>query len=451
MSVLDIALSGGLLAGRAAYLYGPQGRPRNNRIASIGDSLTYLNWHNTPSSDPATVRTMQSRGWQFWAQTLSGGKVLFSEDATFGISGQTSTQILARIPAALAATDAGAFTLLATTNDRTATNDLSLQTSKDNVTAAISLITGAGRLCFLIIPPPIGFAGGTGGVTGYPSANQIKTHMACIEWMRRVASRMPGVVIVDAFANLVDPADASAGFNSTVAGPSDTAHFGTAGAYYIGKAFADQVNVIYPAPGFINIHSADVYDATYNPAGNMITNGAMTGTAGTQSAGGSTMSGQVATSWSLTGSSATGLTVVASKVTSGQRTMQQLVISGTPSADTSYIELAQNISAAYAQGESVSGQVWVEVDAGSSGVRGIVLDTRVQDTGSASTNAAAGYQSSPASVFYPSAAWSGLVIAPALPIPAGPNNLRTRLRVFGQGSQAISLTVRFGEVSLRKS
>jgi hypothetical protein len=100
---------------------------------------------------------------------------------------------------------------------------------------------------------------------------------------------------------------------STTAAPysgylqSDGVHLTPTGASAYGYAIAQQINQLFPnwRSGFLN--ASDVYNATNNPAGNLVGNGGFQVTSGgTVNTG---ASGTAAGSWTLSGNSVSGLTV----------------------------------------------------------------------------------------------------------------------------------------------
>ena len=99
---------------------------------------------------------------------------------------------------------------------------------------------------------------------------------------------------------------------------------------------------------------ADVYEATYNPTGNLLINGIFDGTSGTKyTTQGLTPTGDVATSWGTSfsapysgGTALSGLTVVSSKgVTTDGRIENILTVSGSYTGDVdSYFGISQAVA-----------------------------------------------------------------------------------------------------------
>lgn len=81
-------------------------RPR--RVAALGDSITANNHLGIGTSNI----TKSSRGYMTFAEVLSRRAWYWDETLNFGVAGQTSAQILTRVPQVIAASP-GACVVLA--------------------------------------------------------------------------------------------------------------------------------------------------------------------------------------------------------------------------------------------------------------------------------------------------------------------------------------------------
>lgn len=255
--------------------------PASNLIAVLGHSLAFVNWGNDPSTpteniNPPTQGVMQSRGYAFWAQTLSNARVRFKRDHNFGYSGLTSTDLLAFVPIA-AASPCGTVILDHLANDHGAAA-ISAATSIANTLAMIDTLTMAGKLVVILTTPPRG-----NGTTAYWAAGDanISNWLQVNDWLKRVAANIPGVLVADANAKLVDQSSTTGIFRAGMTSVGDLAHGGPAYAFERGKVLAAIFNTIFPPVDFLPFSNADVYHAVNNPRGLLNTNPMLLAAAGT--------------------------------------------------------------------------------------------------------------------------------------------------------------------------
>jgi hypothetical protein len=119
-----------------------------NRFAQLGDSRTF--WGH-----PSGPRISNSNGWQYWAEFLSRGAVRFPASMNFGVSSDTTTQMLERLPAAIAS-DCVGVTIFGGINDRGCGQDI--DTTLSSLSIAIDEVIKAGKLAVLIAEWPSGDA-----------------------------------------------------------------------------------------------------------------------------------------------------------------------------------------------------------------------------------------------------------------------------------------------------
>jgi len=273
-------------------------RKSANTIALLGDSFTDM------SEDTTGVNSYRSsRGFLTWAMQRLGQRlqiVAAPGTANGGITGQNTTQILARVQQDVVALAPGWAHVLAGTND--VLGAVAFGTIQANLTAIYDAIQNAGiRLILGTIAP---YSGAT--------TTQLVTIERINNFIREQAQTRPGAVLADYHAVLAG-ADGNWRVTGTTAYTGDGTHASTGGAMRMGKALADALAAHVPA---MNILPTSNVDASANASSfakpNLLTNPMFTGTAGTV---GTQATGQVADSWVVSTYTASDLTgVTASKV-----------------------------------------------------------------------------------------------------------------------------------------
>lgn len=260
-------------------------------IACIGDSISA---HN--SSTPTFGASFNSNGFIGWAQFLLRNRIQFDGSLNFGVAGDTTTQMMVRLPLVVAA--APSFcTVLGGTNDYPL---LPVSTTIANLQTMITTLAKAGirPIWFPILPR---------GVTGTNKAfyNQVN-------WVMRNWCRKYGYIVCDCGAALINPVTGDLPTSES----SDNLHPNTYGAYLMGQVLAATLDKLLPVDDLLVYDPLDTFDAVNNPFGCLIPNPLCTGTTGTKF---SAMTGNYLTSWTSVpvGGSAmvTGGTVVGSKTT----------------------------------------------------------------------------------------------------------------------------------------
>jgi lysophospholipase L1-like esterase len=129
---------------------------------------------------------------------------------------------------------------------------------------------------------------------GSTIARQKQKQMAVNAWMRRFAQETPGVVLVDPYNELVDPANADGGWK--VGYSTDGIHWNSAGAYIAGRVFAATLAPFVKPAITSTISLTDTYSAIDNPSGDLAVNRGCAGTGGTLGAG---VTGTAPDSWTV--------------------------------------------------------------------------------------------------------------------------------------------------------
>lgn len=427
------------------------------QIATLGDSNVFINWGSDPNTgtaqiSPPTLGILQARGFAFWAQTLCDARVEFPQTLNFGVSGETSTQILARVDQA-ASSAADAVVVEGPTNDFGAAN-LPYATTIANLTAIIAALRAKNKRVFLLTVPPRGHPS-SHYFSGASDAKLLRL-FAVNTWIKRTASQMRGVSVIDPWGTIAAPSSAYGDFLSTMVNASDVAHFIPASAYQIGKLLAAEFTRLYPPIDWLPKSNTDLYDATSNPVGALNANPMMLGTAGTLSGTTPTPTGQVADGWTLSGADA-GLTLAGSKQVSGNTTSQRIALGGTPgSGSDRLVTLGQAVSQSGGRivaGEVLEGFARVSVGA-STGFYGLALvlqETYNPGSGNTTLETRCGSNGGGVDNFMPTEAWSGTLRLPPFTIPAGTlSSLQLRLRLWAQQNTAVSVNVDVTGMAARK-
>lgn len=401
-------------------------------LAWVGDSITEA----SKSQNTATSTFNTSRGIDFWTRTLSNQRIYSPQSLNFGVSGDDTTDVIARL-STIVASGAGAYFVHIGTNDlgtnSFATITANLQTIWDRL-----LGTGAVVIGSTILPRQLG--------------TQATRDLALRvnNWIRQQHQTRPLFHVVDVAQYYGDPADAS--WSPKTSYSYDNLHPSALGAYHVGKRIAAAVNLLYPAgPQWSLTSVADVWSAN-NTSGNLVTNGLMTGTTGTLTNG----TGDLATSWTLAyganGGTVGSLTAACTQPAFADgRTAQKITIGGTATGagssavnNATVVVLSQSQTSTftnYTAGDVVRAAVDYSVDASSANISAIELQMLFTVGGTSYTT---GEGSSMGDVL-PTEAFSGTLLTEAFTIPSGTITLaRLGVRTYlknGAISPVLGLTV----------
>lgn len=293
-------------------------------IAFAGDSITAAAPYVTATSIGNHPYAPSS-----WLMPMLGQRARTDFSLNFGVAGNTSAQLLARIDAIAACPADIIVILIGTNNVNGSVSAQTLTDYKSDMAAIWDRLAAAGKVVVTMPPLPRNLSAG--------NQNNRRVLHAMREWMLRQAwSGRRNFYIADAAVEYGDPTSATyaprAGYDY------DGLHPQARGGYEIGAKSLFRVldRILPPVPQFL-ASADDVYDATYNPGGNLLTNGLLDGTAGSKNTvQGLTPTGDIATSWQTSfsapysgGTALSGLTVVGSKgITADGRIEQVLTLSG---------------------------------------------------------------------------------------------------------------------------
>ncbi|WP_025851239.1 SGNH/GDSL hydrolase family protein, partial [Paenibacillus ehimensis] len=188
-------------------------RPRGNRFALLGDSIT---------AQHGDAIRRSAKGYFHWAAAFLNQQIRYA--VHFATGGYTTEQIIAvHLPALLAAADKWDYcAVLAGTND--VGNALPVPTIIRNLSQIYETIITAGRVPVACTIPP------RNGASAFQQTNIMNTNTG----IKMLAAKL-GIPLVDFHAALVNSAtaDYATGYNA------DQIHPNSLGARVMGKMFAD--------------------------------------------------------------------------------------------------------------------------------------------------------------------------------------------------------------------
>lgn len=413
----------------------------------VGDSMTL---QNTDLGSPKNAYH-SPRGFFTWLQVRLGFPFDFvvgnNGPATVigdnrGVSGDTTTGILARLDNDVLARNPDIVFVWAGTND--ITSGASYATITGNLASIYQKILDRGGIVAVLPIMPRNSSG-----TDWGSTAQRRLHLAVNHWIENKARTTQGIVYIDPYPYFIDPTSANGEARSgfTV----DGVHCSPTSAYYMGEAAIKVFSSLIRPMSHVAVSQYDAYDATNFVHGNMLTNGLLTGTSGTVGTG---ASGTAATGWQVFRNSGTSVTVAASKVSRSDGMpgdVQQMVISTTGTGGTGIIYMAPSPSTTTA---GVASDIWVEgcceieVSAstgGGSPLFGIYLDVTDQTTGGSRMRCLPPYTGTK----FPNVAWKGILKTPPLQL-IGTDGIRFRVIAEVDETVTDSFTVKLSRMTLRR-
>ena len=255
------------------------------RIAILGDSISDQNTVtgvNGPDVESA-------RGYMVQAKAILGAQIAFDRSLEFGVSGETSGQIRARLPIVLASAP-DALVLLAGTNDVS----WPWTTTRDNIRTIVDECARRGIPVFVqTIFERTDDKWASSALTTAQIQYERDRVMRINRWIYAYAQLQAGLIPVNTTRALTDPLTGK--IRTDVF--ADGLHPNALGAWLLGQALAAAIRPRLPV---YDLAPFSVYDAwsADNPGGNLISNPLMLGTGGSV-ASASGFSGSVADGWTL--------------------------------------------------------------------------------------------------------------------------------------------------------
>ncbi|MFG1389093.1 GDSL-type esterase/lipase family protein [Xanthobacter versatilis] len=275
----------------------PWTRMRNpNLLCTYGDSLAA-----SLTVDTSLKQNLGANAPINWVNVRGGGNLRFVtlNNGNFGVSGQRSDQILARLPDVMAS-GAGTVIIYAGTNDiaqNYPTAGTAAATAAANIMLMARAIIASGAQ--VVIELPVGSTSWT--------AAQIGANYELHQRLREFSEGTPNVYLHDATPTVMDTSSSST--TALVAQANrlyDATHPNGLGAYYWSKSLGALMDKITrPYPRMSHMLASDAQASAY------VTNGLfLTQTGGTNSIGAALTSGAVPGSWTLlrSGSPTVGIT-----------------------------------------------------------------------------------------------------------------------------------------------
>lgn len=284
------------------------------RFACIGTSLVQQN--NAASAGSSVNHETNSRGWQAWMSIFSGGLAKIDtwidlnsyvgwgtrnfNGYNFGVSAQTSEEILSRLPDIPQEALDGFDVIIVDAGTNDIVNEpASTQARRERI---CEFFLNKGKQVILLT-----VLNRATSVWASDSSSR-KNHHMVNSLSRYYADKTEGVILYDWNKDWVDYSTAV-----TVPKPGysiDGTHFDTPGGYSVGKGMGEFISENYPAVPRRVLAQEDVYDSSINTFGNLAPNPLMFGTSGTAGTG---ASGDVADDMRMLRTTGSDVTVTCSK------------------------------------------------------------------------------------------------------------------------------------------
>jgi len=273
-----------------------------HRAACIGDSITGLN-----IIDDGTHYGYQHSGYLSAFNNRYGHKLFLDPALNKGVSGNTTTQMVARFSADIAA-NYDSFDLCCIeggVNDFD--NSISAATTLANLQSMATALLQNGKWVLLFTLPP----NSAGGANANRTARYLQVNALLRNWVKTVSSKCP-LFLVDTWRDEVDPASATGA--PATGNTVDGIHLSGGGSSLWSRRM-DATFGSWLSPLDFGLSSqVESYDASLNPLGNLLPN---SGFATTSGGGASGVGGTIVGSWTAErdGGSFTNVEVVGSVVT----------------------------------------------------------------------------------------------------------------------------------------
>lgn len=414
----------------------------------VGDSMTL---QNSELGSPKNIYH-STRGFFAWMQVRlgfpfecvvgnSGSSTLVGDNR--GVSGDTTTGILARLDSDVLARNPDIVFVWAGTNDIALGATYATITS--NLASIYQKILDRGAIVAVLPIAPRNASG-----SDWSTSAQRRMHLAVNHWIEQKARTTQGMIYIDPYPYVVDPASANGDSRSGFS--VDGVHCSPTGGYYMGEAAVKVFSGLIRPMSHVAVSQYDAYDATNFPNGNMLTNGLLTGTGGTIGTG---ASGTAATSWQVMRNSGTNATATASKVSRSDGLpgdVQQVVFGvtggGSGTGVLYVMPTPSTVSTGVASDIWVEGSCEIEVSASSGGgspLYGLYLEVYDLTSGGSRVRCLQPY----AGVKLPNVAWKGILKTPPLQL-IGTDGIRYRIVAEVDETITDTVTVKLSRMTLRR-
>ena len=324
-------------------------RPLRNTYVQLGDSKLAYSFSGGGNNVLA-----KNFGITHWGQRYTHSRWRSPKEANFGVAGDTTSQVLQRIDAALAY-PADVFVVLAGSNDRR--NGTKLEDSKMQLARIIRQLRNANKLVIVVAETPKSLSGSFGQTMA-----QALDNYAYRMWIKQTVALWEGVIVVDPWAEMVDPT--SQYYEPLPGMVSDGAHQTCIGAEIMGRHVAMALNRLSNFPGGLPI-SNSMYNLDQAITGSLTPNPMMLGTGGTIQSGTNPQAGSVLAdnyTFGVEGGPATGISTKLYKEASPRvGELQVIEITGTPTADNLRLHVYNNATFSYLSANDKCRQLaWME-------------------------------------------------------------------------------------------
>ncbi len=379
------------------------------------------------------------RGWFWWANAMSGWRAEVLNVS--GVGGDRSYNLLQRIAdieMGVLPYEPAYCTVMIGVNDLN--GDLTSAQVIANLEQIYRILLDAniGVVAMTVLPVTTGH---------FKAGNETHSQaiMAVNEWIRRTATRTPGMYLCDSCAAVVDPTAATF---TTLSGmlASDGIHLTAKGARAVGAELAKQLQWICPPNGSLVSSNRDSYGASSTNS-QLIDNPLFTGSGGSAGTG---MSGTIAASWQVErlGGTPTGVcSVVARTVVDDGDAIgnnQRVVITAGANNDLVAVRQSTNLISRVSEGDLVVFQCAVKLSSCSN-----VKSLRVLVQSSDGSLFPAGEALKNSDTTFDQADFAGVFKTPPFRIPPGMTSMTPRVYVTFSGSGGATLDV--GRASLIKA
>lgn len=399
--------------------------PFGARFVAAGDSIT-----DNGHAGSGTLSNLVPRGYWTWAMVGSNGRIRPVLGADAGVSGNSSTQLLARFDADVIAKAPDLVFILI------GTNDISAGTSTATIIANIQeMVTRCRNIGAYVIIGRILPRGSVGSPMTGPQVAAFDTVNAAITAMDNGVS----IRVWDA-EDIIGTPDANHTMQIDMSTSNDYLHPNTYAAQQIGLgAPLNLVNAM--------VHSGDSMFTSNTDPLNYIVNGFFTGTAGTN-AGGAT--GTVPTGWAMTAAVAGGAAVASSVIDRGANGQWwQVAVSGNYTGNGMRSQGSRTMSSISIPSSSlVSFEIEIEMDGSVQGVSTVGALCQLNG-GTYSIEAFAPYSGEVRGIQGP---FSGVIRSIPFTAPATITSLAVFPRITfldSAGSSPVAATVRYGRAGFR--
>jgi len=233
-----------------------------NTVILFGDSITIANGDGPGVLDPLDANTVSARGYWNWANAYAGQR--FSLVRNAGGSGETTSDLLARIDSDVLAYPSEWVILQGATNDIAQGRTFAQITA--DLTAILDKIQEAGRSCLLFTVTP---------ATSFDTTAEQMVRAQYNRWVIDLPLTRPGLVVQDVWSLLANLETGLPGTGTAL----DGVHLSANGAQIVGRALALTLDTVAPRRPYRIMSTVDDVNICGNP--NFASNGSGWSTLGT--------------------------------------------------------------------------------------------------------------------------------------------------------------------------